>query len=133
MADRIRTIRAALFRARCRIHNRVLDTLAVLAGYCNHRPWSPIPGEGGGYAHWRCGRKRGHVEMHRSRNYVWNSDGRTTYAPVPVRGVDEMGPGWAAQRWDRHLIPTLRQARARDRWHDEQLTSRRAKRQADDA
>lgn len=130
MADRIRTIRTALFRARCRIHNRVLDTIAVLAGYCNHSPWSPIPGEGGGYAHWRCGWKRGHVGMHRFHNYAWSDDGHTDYVPVPVHDVGKMGTGWAAQRWNRRMIPTLRQARANDRWLREQYAARSVKRQA---
>ena len=122
-------VRAALFQAWHRTHNRVLDVLAVLAGYCNHRPWSPIPG-GGGYAHWRCGRKRGHIEMHRSRNYVWSNDGRTSYVPVPVLGPNQVGKHWAAQprRWERHLIPTRRQARAQRRWMQEQPAARRSER-----
>lgn len=98
--------------------NRWWDLRAVAAGYCNHRPWSPIPGDGGGYSHWRCARRRGHAELHRSRNYVWNDAGRTEYAPIPI---SERLP---SQPWDRNMTPTWRQSRAQRRWHAEQSAAR---------
>lgn len=93
-----------------RVANRYFDARAVTAGYCNHRPWSPIPGEGGGYAHWRCALARRHVGLHRSANHVWSDDGHTSYMPPP-RGQRE-----PSQSWERTMTPTsaqARQARAR--------------------
>jgi hypothetical protein len=107
---------------RHRITNRWHDLRAVLAGYCNHRPWSPIPGDGGGYAHWRCALTRGHDGLHRARNYVWSDDGRTDYVPVPI---DRPMPD---QPWSRHMTPTRRQARAGRRWQAEQVAAMRARR-----
>lgn len=106
---------AAYLRAMPRIWrkravNRWYDLRALLAGYCNHNPYNPIPGEGGGYAHWRCALRRGHDGMHRSRNYVWDSTGRTEYLPVPHwRDMPQ-------QPWERSMTLTVRQDRQLDRW-----------------
>ena len=102
---------------RKRAVNRWYDLRATLAGYCNHRPYSPIPGEGGGYAHWRCSLPRRHEGMHRSRNYVWSVDGRTNYLPVPH------GVRMPRQPWERSMTPTSRQARERDRWLNRQYAA----------
>lgn len=94
---------------RQRLSNRLRDALAVIAGYCNHKPYNQIPGEsGGGYAHWRCAYKRGHDGVHRVGNYTWDDTGATTYDPIPV------GKGWPAQPRTRHMILTRRQQRRRD-------------------
>ena len=54
-----------------------LDLLGWLAGYCHH-----CPGEtGGGYAHWRCERRKGHPGYHRGINYLWPDDGHVFYSP----------------------------------------------------
>lgn len=64
------------------------DVRAVLSGYCNRsvsRQW-------GGYAHWRCGLRRGHDLPHRYRNYTWAGPGaRVEYNPVPM-GQSMPGP-----------------------------------------
>lgn len=95
---------------RKRTINRWYDLRAALGGYCNHRPYSPIPGEGGGYAHWRCALRRRHDGMHRSNNYVWSGDGRTTYLPVPHNQPTPRQP------WERTMTLTARQARRKQRW-----------------
>lgn len=86
-----------------RAQNRVRDIAAVVAGYCNDQPGEP----GGGYRHWRCARRQRHRGLHRFRNYVWDAQGRTEYAPVDA---------FPSQPWDRNGTPTRRQARLdRDR------------------
>ncbi|MBM0203518.1 hypothetical protein JNW90_10630 [Micromonospora sp. STR1s_5] len=109
-------LRTALDRARIAwrvTHRRALmrwyDARARRAGYCNHSPYSPIPGEGGGYAHWRCALRRGHTSLHRGRNYVWGDDGRTEYRPVPPRERP-------SQPWERPTVLSRQQERERDRW-----------------
>lgn len=103
-----------------RAQNRWWDARAQVAGYCNHCPWSPVPGEGGGYNHWRCALDQGHEGLHRARNYVWSEDGRTDYVPVPI------GQPMPDQPWERKMAPTRRQQRVRDRWHGEQRAKTRA-------
>jgi hypothetical protein len=79
----LRTRARSAYRVnRHRLVNRWWDMLAVVQGYCNHRPDAPEHGRTGGYAHWRCARRRGHLGLHRYRNYVWDGDGRTEYDPV---------------------------------------------------
>lgn len=107
-----------------RAQNRYADARAILAGYCNHRPWSPRPGEGGGYSHWRCALNRGHDGLHRARNYVWSDDDRTDYLPIPA------GHPMPYQRWERNMTPTRRQEREREAWQREQTAKRRAARSA---
>lgn len=57
------------------------DVAAVLSGYCNRGDsW-----RWGGYAHWRCGLRRGHDLPHRFRNYTWAGPGaQVEYDPVPM-------------------------------------------------
>ncbi|MFI6333249.1 hypothetical protein ACIBBG_33980 [Micromonospora chersina] len=107
---------------RRRAVNRWYDLRAVLAGYCNNQPYPAIPGEGGGYAHWRCALKRGHEGMHRPRNYVWNAGGHTDNLPIPhgQPGVD--------QPWERSMTMTRRQDRQRDRWMNRRYAEMRASR-----
>jgi len=107
---------------RKRFTNRWYDLRAVLAGYCNHRPYSPVPGEGGGYAHWRCALRRGHEGMHRARNYVWSANGRTSYLPVPN------SQPMPRQPWDRSMTLTRRQDRRRERWLNRRYAEMRASR-----
>lgn len=111
------------WRTRHRLGNRWMDTRAFLAGYCNDCPWNADPGQGGGYSFWRCGWKRRHDGLHRSRNYVWTDDGRTSYVPVNFLAEE-----WADQPWDRHPTTTLRTERARRRWHEAREAERRASR-----
>jgi hypothetical protein len=102
-----------------RIQNRWRDLLAMLSGYCNDRPVKlNIPGESGGYVHWRCSLKRGHSGKHRFRNSVWNENGKVAHEPVDVP------PG---QPWERAGTPTIRQSRNARRWHEEQSRLRRAR------
>jgi hypothetical protein len=108
-----------------RAQNRYWDTRAVLAGFCNHRPWSPIPSEPGGYAHWRCNLRRHHEGLHRSNNYVWSDDGRTDYLPVPV------GQRAPHQPWDRHMAGTRRDDRIRDAWLETQYAGILKRKRAD--
>lgn len=101
-------VRTSYYRA----VNRWRDLLAVCSGYCNDRPWSPIPGEGGGYADWRCALRRGHAGLHRARNYTWPwSHGGVDYDPIPVPGALPRQP------WERYMMPTSRQARAWSRYY----------------
>jgi len=94
-----------------RTQNRYWDARAMLSGFCNHKPWSPIPGEGGGtYAHWRCALKRNHDGLHRARNYVWTDSGDADYFPVPT------GLPVPSQPWTRHMMGTRREDRQRDAW-----------------
>ena len=110
-----------------RTQNRWWDLRAILAGYCNHCPGSPIPGQGGGYLFWRCGLRRGHEGLHRSNNYVWDEGGTTSYMPLPYSH-----PQGAHQprKWNRKPGWTMRQARALDAWHREQDARRRARLEA---
>lgn len=102
------------YRAKHRTVNRWYDIRAVMAGYCNDRPWGPHPAESrGGYAHWRCARQRGHWEVHRSLNYVWGDTGDVEYDPLPH---DVKLPH---QPWERSMTLRLRDQRARNRWHRE--------------
>jgi hypothetical protein len=107
-----------------RIQNRWWDLRAILAGYCNDRPdKSHIPGQGGGWLHWRCALpRRGHGDVHRSRNTVWDNEGKPLHLPVA-------NP--PAQPWVRHMVPTRRQQRLLDRWLERQWADMRARRQAD--
>lgn len=107
---------------RARATNRWYDMRAILAGYCNHRPYSVIGGQGGGYAHWRCGLRRHHEGMHRARNYVWSDDGRTTYLPVPH---NQRMP---RQPWERSMTLTRRQARLKEQWLQRRYAEMRAAR-----
>jgi hypothetical protein len=111
-------------RARCtkqRLQNRWWDLLAILAGYCNDRPdKTGVPGEGGGWIHWRCALRRGHGDVHRSRNNVWDDQGKPLHLPVRDH---------PAQPWDRHMIRTRRQERLNQQWLERQWAAMRAKRQ----
>ncbi|MEY9995853.1 hypothetical protein ABIE67_007885 [Streptomyces sp. V4I8] len=99
-----------------RVQNRWHDLLAVLSGYCNDRPQKTgVPREGGGYRNWRCALKRRHDGMHRTGNYVWEADGKVTYLPAPHGSGKE-----AHQPWRRDMTPTMRQARNRRHWDEEQ-------------
>lgn len=105
---------------RSRAANRAMDIAAVLAGYCNDRPWSPIPGEGGGgYSHWRCAHRRGHQGLHRFRNYVWADDRRVVYTP------ERWTP---SQPWKRNIGARRADDRAAIRWHKEQVALRASRR-----
>jgi hypothetical protein len=98
--------RSEAWQARCRAANRWWDLRAVLAGFCNHRPFrASDPDGGGGYVHWRCDLPRGHDMPHRGGSYVWLAAGATTYLPVPP------GQESPAQPWQRYAVPTRRQAR----------------------
>lgn len=100
-----------------RTQNRWRDLRAVLASYCNHSPYNGIPGEGGGYCWWRCALRRGHSGVHRYRNYVWDEQGHTQYAPInPMPD----------QPWVRASIMTRRQSRQRRAWHQAQAAKRRS-------
>lgn len=102
-----------LWRTWHRTANRWWDWRARKAGYCNHRPWSPIPSQGGGYASWRCALDHNHPsESHRLNNYVWGADGCTRYVPIQ--------PPLPTQPWDRHMIPTIADTRRRKRWLEKQ-------------
>lgn len=102
-----------------RTQNRWHDLLAVLTGYCNDRSdKTGVPGEGGGYTSWRCALKRRHDGHHRSRNYIWDATGKTTYTPLD---------DFPSQPWDRTMTPTMRQTRNARRWHAEQTAARRAR------
>lgn len=109
------------WRAIHRTQNRWHDLLAVLAGYCNDRPLkTTVLGEGGGgYTHWRCALRRWHRGVHRARNYVWDQEGQTEYAPIPA---------CPSQPWDRNSTPTLRQTRLNRQWRQEQSEKRAAAR-----
>lgn len=105
-----------------RLQNRWWDLRAVLAGYCNDRPSKTnIPGQGGGWIHWRCALRRGHGDVHRSRNVVWDSEGKPLHLPVK-------NP--PSQPWGRHMVPTRKQQRLCDRWLEQQWADMRARRQA---
>lgn len=104
-----------------RAKNRWYDLRAILAGYCNDCPYSGDPGEGGGYAHWRCAHRRGHDGLHRSNNYVWSDDGQTDYVPIP-HGQDTPTEPWAGKR---SMTPTMRQARQGRHWQEERARERR--------
>lgn len=90
------------------------DLVAVwVHHYCNHCPARPDH-TGGGYSFWRCARFRGHAGVHRSRNYVWDDRGQTSYSPWPLDAGPSPyqvarqdfggGRGWwyrvQADRWD---------------------------------
>ncbi|WP_432027427.1 hypothetical protein [Streptomyces sp. 1222.5] len=99
-----------------RIQNRWRDLLAILHGYCNDRPIKlNIPGESGGYLHWRCALKRGHDGKHRSRNAVWNDSGKVSHEPIQRP---------TGQPWERACTPTIRQARNLRRWHEAPVSRR---------
>lgn len=101
-----------------RAANRWRDAQAVLGGYCNDAPWSPIPSEGGGgYVHWRCARRRDHPGVHRYRNYVWGWHG----GPVEHDPIDGPSP---SQPWSRYMVHTSRQSRALRRWLAAQYAAR---------
>jgi hypothetical protein len=101
----------------------LIDARSRLAGFCNHKPWHADPGEGGGYAPWRCAHLRGHTGRHRSINYVWGDDGRTEYAPIPIGPVNRF-----AYKHIHGQSYTQRLARAR--WHRREDARRRAAREA---
>lgn len=104
-----------------RTQNRWHDLLAVLTGYCNDRSTkTSVPGEGG-YTHWRCDLRRRHDGLHRYRNYVWDQEGQTEYAPLQ---------SCPSQPWDRNGTPTMRQMRHLRRWHQEQSEKRAEARRA---
>lgn len=110
---------AIAWRTIHRTQNRWWDARAVLAGYCNDRAVKVgIPGETGGYVHWRCSLKRNHDGKHRYRNCVWDGTGRVEHDPVGMS---------AGQPWERAATPTIRQARNRHRWHEEQSAAARAR------
>lgn len=107
---------ALAWRTIHRTQNRWHDLRANLAGYCNDRPVKTgLPGESGGYAHWRCALGHGHDGKHRYRNSVWADAGRVEHDPVDVP------PG---QPWERAGTPTIRQVRNRRRWQEEQSAER---------
>lgn len=106
-----------------RAANRWWDLRAVLAGFCNHRPFRPgDPAGGGGYVHWRCDLRRGHDMPHRGGSYVWLASGATTYLPAPP------GQEPPAQPWQRHAVLTRRQARRQGRARQDRAEKRVAAR-----
>jgi hypothetical protein len=121
--ERMETAFHQMRLARRRMENRWWDLRAVLAGYCNDRPnKTHVPGQGGGWIHWRCALpRRGHGDLHRSLNIVWDSEGKPLHLPVS-------NP--PSQPWRRHMVPTRRQQRLLDQWLEQQWTDMRARRQA---
>lgn len=76
--------KARAYRISRYLVNVARDAEARARGYCNHAPW---PAQGG-YAFWRCARKRSACRImvsHRSNNYVWDreGEGRVMFAPIP--------------------------------------------------
>ena len=135
-------LRGAAWRVRHRLANRALDARARLAGACNASTWVESIGDyAGGYSHWRCGKRRGHLhpitgmdQPHRFNNYIWRSGDKVEYAPIPVHGLDEN-----VQDWDqiipfrkitdrRHPIETMRRVRVRARRMNQLLADRRTER-----
>jgi hypothetical protein len=94
--------RGVWYRARHRVGNRLMDARALALGACNVSTWDTAMDEyGGGYNHWRCGKRRGHSDAeaelpggrwngaHRFNNYIWEGPGhRVEYAPLPIRNDD---------------------------------------------
>lgn len=129
--------RSQLWVAWFRLHNRWQDTRAVLAGACNASTWNPQKRDyDGGYNHWRCGKRRGHMANtlvtghedgrsgpHRFINYTWDGPGtKVKYAPMPIHQ-----PGLA--RWfdTSAILPFMRLADGRKGVD----TRRRARRRAE--
>jgi hypothetical protein len=82
--DRRAQLRGLFYRSWHRLHNRISDGVAVLAGACNRSTWDGR-GYSAGYAHWRCMLGRGHAGPHRFHNYVWDGPGsRARFDPLPV-------------------------------------------------
>jgi hypothetical protein len=73
-----------------------IDLRAWLGGWCNDCPKTSK--EAGGYAYWRCERRRGHTGMHRTVNYVWGDDGYVSYLPVPPGRDPEPRSPWRSRR-----------------------------------
>jgi len=129
--------RSLLQRCWRRTQNRWWDLRARLAGACNADTWDEARGRYIGYAHWRCGRARGHAVPHRFVNSTWmNGDDRTRYDPIPVRGrAEHVAAVYAAVPFrhltgHRHLIAPLARQRRIDRDADAALARRLAERAA---
>lgn len=91
--DGLNRLKGLWYRCWHRSYNRGADLVARLAGACNASTWNGR-GYGGGYAHWRCMKGRGHVGVHRFENYVWpqcrpGQYARVWFDPLPVRGLRE--------------------------------------------
>lgn len=119
--------------ARCFLPNRadlrvaLLDTRALLGGWCHHKPWnaaSRLQERGGGYTHWRCDQRRGHTGQHRFNNYTWDATGKVDYEPIinqpwPYKrspsARDIHGPSWTQRirnmREQRNLMAKIRARR----------------------
>jgi hypothetical protein len=109
------SMRSTWYLTTHRIHNRWLDLRGRLAGYCMATTWLDEtrhgPSYGGGYAHWRCWRKRHPVSKpHRFNNYVWPVEGRVKFSPT--KGRDGTPPPWGKH----HLTATRRRARLMEQY-----------------
>jgi hypothetical protein len=125
-----------------RLRNRLLDIRAVLAGACNASTWTGND-YAGGYSHWRCGKRRGHLArtlvrghedgssgLHRFNNYTWtgNPADRTEYQPLPLDAdYDEVLP-FHKQTKSRHPIDTRYRTRVRARRAEAALAARQSRR-----
>lgn len=135
----MRILKGARYVAYARLYNRFWDAVTVLAGGCNARP------ERGGYAHWRCMRKRGHILLtpHRMSNYIWAEEGRPQYNPIQPDG-NILAGGKTIQAWEnfgrvewpykrlvskRKMIRTRRAERQMRRAGEELLAQLEAERQ----
>ena len=120
-AERVTEASSKARLIRQRLQNRWWDLRAVLAGYCNDRPdKTSVPGQGGGWIHWRCALQRGHGDVHRFRNNEWDGEGKPLHLPVNDP---------PSQPWKRHMVPTRRQQRLINQWLEREWAEMRAKRQ----
>lgn len=133
-----------------RLDNRWQDLRAVAAGACNATTWVEERGSyAGGYSHWRCAKKRGHLypkgyagrgtlEPHRFHNYTWTGEpgDRVVYDALPVRTADNSG--WYNAKHDipfakltggRRAVDTRRRSRIRARLSEKALNERLARRE----
>lgn len=114
------------WRAFHRSANRWWDARARLLGACNADTWHGGD-RVGGYAHWRCGRPRGHGGRHRFVNSVWSDGAPPVFDPVEPGETGHAAP-FAFVTRRRYMIDTLRRARARRRTYERALEARMAKR-----
>lgn len=134
IGDVIMWVRLRSLGWRCwhRSFNRFWDAIAVAGGACNRSTWDR-EGYAGGFAHWRCGRRRGHGGRHRFINYVWAGPGeRVVYDPLPVPSLAEAAAirdaqvPYARLTQRRKMIDTLRRGRVRRRVAERALAERLA-------
>lgn len=108
------------------------DLRAWIGCWCNDCP-ARRDHTGGGYAHWRCERRRGHDGLHRFVNYVWSADGKADYVPVPPdRGRNRPIPArspWASQHLTGSYLMRLRRSAWQRKRYQEHLVAA-AKRRA---